>query len=101
MFVYPADLAFGAAHGGLLGLETRFRKARWPEMRERIFGRIDPISIGGRHWRADENENVTLYEGHAPFVAVRTLATGAGETLTPGQGGVAAGSRPGLAGNRG
>jgi len=94
MFVYPADLAFGAAHGGLLGLETRFRKARWPEMRERIFGRIDPISIGGRHWRADENENVTLYEGHARFVDVRTLDTGTGEIITADQVVIAAGSRP-------
>ncbi|MFL6132389.1 MAG: hypothetical protein ACJ72A_06290, partial [Nocardioidaceae bacterium] len=25
MFVYPADLAYEAAHGGRLGLETRFR----------------------------------------------------------------------------
>ena len=94
MFVYPADVAYSAAHGGRLGLETRFRRARWPEMRERIFGRIDPISIGGRHWRADKNENVTLFEGHARFVDLRTLDTGTGEVITADQVVIAAGSRP-------
>jgi mycothione reductase len=94
MFVYPADLAYEAAHGGRLGLETRFRRARWPEIRGRIFGRIDPISIGGRHWRADKNENVTLFEGHARFVDVRTLDTGTGQTITADQVVIAAGSRP-------
>jgi mycothione reductase len=94
MFVYPADIAYAAAHGGRLGLETRFRRARWPEIRERVFGRIDPISIGGRHWRADRNENVTLFEGHARFVGVRTLDTGTGETITADQVVIAAGSRP-------
>jgi mycothione reductase len=94
MFVYPADVAYSAAHGGRLGLETRFHRARWPEIRERIFGRIDPISIGGRFWRAEKNENVTLFEGHARFVDVRTLDTGTGETITADQVVIAAGSRP-------
>ena len=94
MFVYPADLAYAAAHGGRLGVETRFERVRWPEIRERIFGRIDPISLGGRHWRADANENVTLFEGHARFVDVRTLDTGTGETITADQVVIAAGSRP-------
>ncbi len=94
MFVYPADLAHAAAHGGPLGVETRFERVRWPEIRERIFARIDPISQGGRHWRADENENVTLYEGHARFVDVHTLDTGTGETISADQVVIAAGSRP-------
>jgi mycothione reductase len=94
MFVYPADIAYSAAHGGRLGLETRFHRARWPEIRERIFGRIDPISIGGRFWRAEKNENVTLFEGHARFVDVRTLDTGTGRTITADQVVIAAGSRP-------
>src|SRR3954462_2060169 len=94
MFISPADLAYEAAHGGRLGLETRFRRARWPEIRGRIFGRIDPISIGGRHWRADKNENVTLFEDHARFVDVRTLDTGTGQTITADQVVIAAGSRP-------
>ena len=46
MFVYPADLALGAEHGDRLGVETRLERVRWPEIRDRVFGRIDPISAG-------------------------------------------------------
>jgi mycothione reductase len=94
MFVYPADLALSATAGSPLGVETRFDRVRWPEVRDRIFGRIDPISIGGRHWRADANENVTLFEGHARFVDGHTLDTGTGTTITADQVVIAAGARP-------
>jgi mycothione reductase len=93
MFVYPADIARSAAHGGRLGVETRFDHVRWREVRDRIFGRIDPIARGGRDWRAG-NANVTLFEKHARFVDVRTLDTGTGETITADQVVIAAGSRP-------
>ena len=93
MFVYPADLAWSAAHGTDLGVETTFERARWREIRDRIFGRIDPISHGGHDWRAG-NPNTTLYESHARFVDVRTLDTGTGETITADQVVIAAGSRP-------
>lgn len=94
MFVYPADVADAAARGGRLGLETRFDGARWPELRDRIFGRIDPISASGRDWRATGRPNVRLFEGHARFVGPRTLDTGAGETITADHVVIAAGSRP-------
>jgi mycothione reductase len=94
MFVYPADLALAARHGTELGVDTRFERARWPEIRDRIFGRIDPISASGRHWRADVNPNVTLFEGHARFVDIRTLDTGTGETITADHVVIAAGARP-------
>ncbi len=94
MFVYPADLAHSAAHAGRLGVETGFERARWPEIRDRIFRRIDPISDAGRHWRDRSNPNVTLYAGHARFVDVRTLDTGTGEVITADDVVIAAGSRP-------
>jgi mycothione reductase len=94
MFVYPADLALGAAHGDRLGVETRFERVRWPEVRDRIFGRIDPISAGGRSWRADANDFVTLFEGHARFLDAHTIDTGTGETITADDVVIAAGSRP-------
>ncbi len=95
MFVYPADLALSASHGPALGVETRFEGARWREIRDRVFGRIDPISHGGHDWRAS-NPNVTLFEKHARFVDVRTIDTGTGVTITADQVVVAAGSRPDL-----
>jgi mycothione reductase len=93
MFVYPADLAHTAAHGDRLGVRTRFDEVSWPAIRDRIFQRIDPISAGGRAWRAEGNENVTLYEGDARFVDLRTLDTGTGETISAEQIVIAAGSR--------
>jgi mycothione reductase len=102
MFVYPADLALSARHGPELGVETRFERARWPEIRDRIFGRIDPISAAGRAWRAEGSPNVTLLEGHARFVDVRTLEiephAGSGtddrRTITADHVVIAAGGRP-------
>ncbi len=94
MFVYPADLALSAAHGDTLGIEAHVDRVRWPEIRDRIFGRIDPISAGGRRWRSEGNINVTLFEGHARFTGRRTIDTGTGETITADQVVVATGSRP-------
>ncbi|WP_323792396.1 mycothione reductase [Nocardioides sp.] len=94
MFVYPADLALNALHGEHLGVESHLDQVRWPEIRDRIFGRIDPISAGGRRWRDESNEHVTLFEGHARFVAERTIDTGTGETITADEVVVATGSRP-------
>ena len=94
MFVYPADVAHSAAHGDELGVETRFDRARWREIRDRVFRRIDPIRDAGRHWRADQNPDLTLFEGHARFVGVRTLDTGTGETITADDVVIAAGARP-------
>jgi mycothione reductase len=103
MFVHPADLAHSVGHAHDLGVELRLDKVRWAEVRDRIFRRIDPISVAGRNYRADFLENVTLFEGHARFTGPRTIDTGTGETITADQVVVAAGSRaivpaiPGLA----
>ena len=66
-------------------------------MRDRVFGRIDPISEGGRRYRA-EGPNTTAYLGHARFTGDRTLTVALGdgreETLTADQVVVAAGAHP-------
>ena len=93
MFVYPADLAHGARSSGPLGVDTSLDKVHWAEIRDRIFGRIDPISDSGRTWRAESNTNVTLYEGHARFTGPHTIDTGTGESITAEQVVIATGSR--------
>lgn len=93
MFVLPADKAVDAQHGAKLGIETSFDGADWPAIRDRIFGRIDAISAGGRDYRASESDNVTLIEGTARFIGDRTLDV-EGRTITAEQVLVAAGSRP-------
>jgi len=51
MFVLPADLARSPAEASRLGVDLTFNRADWKSIRDRIFGRIDPISAGGEQWR--------------------------------------------------
>ncbi|MGW9405695.1 mycothione reductase [Arthrobacter sp. NPDC055585] len=94
MFVYPAQLAASAAEAGRLGVDQRVEKVRWREIRDRIFGRIDAISEGGRRYRAEELENVTLYSEYVRFTSPHRLETASGQEITADQIVVAAGSRP-------
>ena len=92
MFVYPADLAASPTQAERLGVELQLNKVRWAEIRDRIFGRIDPISQGGEEWRAS-NDNLTLFRAEAHFTGPKTLDTGTGETITADRFVLAAGSR--------
>jgi mycothione reductase len=94
MFVHTADVASAPAAGKKLGVDATLEGVRWTDVRDRIFGRIDPISEGGRRWRAEENANVTVYQGTAHFVGPKTLDTGTGEVITADRFVLAAGGRP-------
>ena len=93
MFVYPAEINAKVREGERLGLHGDPLTADWPAIRDRIFGRIDPISAGGREYRRSGSANVTLYETHAQFVDEHTLELGTGETITADRIVIAAGSR--------
>ncbi len=93
MFVLPADIAVEAGHSARLGIDVRFHGADWPAIRDRVFGRIDPIAEGGRHYRETGSPNVTLIEGTARFVAEKVLDV-EGRRIASDQILVAAGSRP-------
>ncbi len=92
MFVHPADLARNARHGPALGVDTSYAGAHWTDIRDRIFGRIDPIASGGRDYR-EGLANVDVYDRHATFVDDHTIDTGTGEQITADQIVIAAGSR--------
>jgi mycothione reductase len=92
MYVYPADLATYTREGGRLGVDAHIDAVHWQEIRDRIFGRIDPISVSGREYRRN-GPNTTLYETHAAFVDAHTLALGTGETIVADRIVIAAGSR--------
>jgi mycothione reductase len=92
MYVYPADLALEPTYARRVGVDLEFHAAHWPEIRDRIFGRIDPISAAGRKWRA-EQDNVTLFTEPAHFVGPKTLDTGSGGVITADRWVIAAGSR--------
>lgn len=67
MFVLPADAALAARSNAKLNIDTQFNGADFGAIRDRVFGRIDSISAGGREYRATGTENVTLLEGTARF----------------------------------
>ncbi|MBP2323860.1 mycothione reductase [Kibdelosporangium banguiense] len=109
MFVHTADLAATPALSARLGVDSTLDGVRWAEIRDRIFGRIDPIAAGGREYRMHhaDNANVTVYEGLGQFTSPKVLQIalndGSTETITAEKFVLAAGSRvvvpdvPGLA----
>ncbi len=92
MFVYAADVAELAADSGRLGVHTSFDGVDWPGVRDRIFGRIDPIADSGREYRQGLT-NVTVYTDSARFVGPREVAVG-DERITADRVVIAAGARP-------
>ena len=95
MYVYPADVAQHIRHASRYGIDGTLDKVRWTDIRDRVFGRIDPISAGGREYRmGDRSPNVTVYEGHARFTGPKELAIDGGESLTADTIVIAAGGRP-------
>ncbi len=99
MYVYPADIAQHIRHASRYGIDASIDKVRWTDIRDRIFGRIDPISAGGREYRVDRSPNVTVYFGHARFHGHKALTVertdGSGtDVLDADRIVIAAGSRP-------
>ena len=92
MFVLPADRVVEAADAARLGVSLGAATVDWPSIRDRIFGRIDPISAGGEEYRRSQ-DFVTLYRQHAEFVGERTLRLADGTEVSGDQVVVAAGSR--------
>ncbi|HEY2221607.1 mycothione reductase [Actinomycetospora sp.] len=99
MYVYASDVAQTVREASTYGIDASIDKVRWPDIRDRVFSRIDPIAAGGRRYRATESPNVTLYEGHAAFTGEREIAVAptdgaAATTITADRVVIAAGSRP-------
>ncbi len=92
MFAHPADIAEDARHAAALGVDTGPVRVRWPDIRDRVFGRIDPIAADGEAYRRD-SDNVALFREMAHFVAPKMLRVGE-EQFTADQFVLAAGSRP-------
>ncbi|MDE9367716.1 mycothione reductase [Luteipulveratus sp. YIM 133132] len=96
MFVYASDVADHVREAARYGVDAALDGVRWRDIRDRIFGRIDPISEGGKDYRVN-GPNTTAFLGHATFVGPRELIVevdGRHETVTADQIVVAAGARP-------
>lgn len=98
MFVLPADVAETVRHSHKLGVAATVEGIDWVGIRDRVFGRIDPIAAGGEEYRATGTENLTLLRGTARFVGDRTFAVdgldGSVRTITAPKVLLAAGARP-------
>lgn len=99
MFVHTADLAATPSLTSRFGVDEELLGVRWRDVRDRIFGRIDPIAAGGREYRMghQDNANVTVYEGEGRFTGHKELTItlpGDSETITAEMFVLAAGGRP-------
>ena len=97
MFVVPADYAIAPVEARRLGIDLSLRGVHFDQIRDRVFGRIDPISADGRRWR-QHSDNVTVFEGSASFDDPHTLSLalhdGTHARITADRFVLAAGSRP-------
>lgn len=98
MLVLPADrLVEGAEAAARLDVDVRVGGGDWPALRDRIFGRIDPIAAGGTEYRHSQ-DHVTVLHGAGRFVGDHRLAVtapdGSVTEVTAEQFVLAAGARP-------
>lgn len=97
MFVFAAEVAQTVRDAGRFGVDATLDGVRWNDIVSRVFGRIDPIAMGGENYRRS-SPNVTVYDTHTRFTAPTAdgryaLRTEGGEEFTADQAVIAAGSR--------
>jgi mycothione reductase len=92
MLAYTAEVVDTVERAGGYGVDAQLGGMRWPDVRDRIFGRLDPIAQEGRDGRRDTSW-ITVYTGHARFTGPRTLDVD-GTTITADRIVLACGSRP-------
>src|SRR6476660_2333395 len=66
MFVYAAEVAETVWAAARVGFDATVDKVRWNDIVSLVFGRIDPIAIGGENYRRS-TPNITVYDTHTRF----------------------------------
>jgi len=93
MLVYTADVAQVVRHADRFGIGAKWVGADWPAIRDRVFGRVDPVHDRAVAYRRSRGSDVFL--GEARFVGPKVLKVGdaeiRGERFV-----LAAGSRPSI-----
>jgi mycothione reductase len=97
MFVYAAEVAATVRDSARFGVDAHIDAVRWGDIVSRVFGRIDPIALGGEHYRRS-SPNVTVFASHTRFGPTRAdgryvLHTEAGDEFTSDRVVIAAGAR--------
>jgi len=104
MFVYTADVAAAVQHADRYGIKAKFSGADWPAIRDRVFGRIDPLHDGAVKYRRENGIDVytssgaftgpsEVSGGRPPSASTAVLAVGDDEIRST-RFVLAAGSRP-------
>lgn len=91
MLVVAADAALAVEDSARLGVHARLERVDWPAIRERVFGRIDPLHERSVAYRRESG--VDVFTEPARFIGPRQIQVG-DRAITGGQIVVASGSRP-------
>lgn len=94
MFVRTAETARTSSDSERLNVSMHTDAVDWEGVRDRIFGRIDPLAQSGRKYRGQDNANVELVEQHATLTGGTSFTTPDDQKFQPQQLVIAAGSRP-------
>jgi mycothione reductase len=97
MFVYSAGVAQSIREAARFGIDAHVDDVRWGDIVSRVFGRIDPLALGGENYRRS-SPNIEVFASHTRFGPTRpdgryTLRTDDGDEFTADQVVIAAGSR--------
>ena len=97
MFVYASEVAQIARDASRYGVDVSVDGVRWGDIVSRVFGRIDPLALGGENYRRS-SPNVEVFDTHTRFGPTQsdgryTLRTDGGDDFTADQVVIAAGSR--------
>jgi mycothione reductase len=77
ILVHTPDVAREIQQAGRFGVRARWDGANWPEIRDRVFGRVDPVHERAVAYRRRNGADV--FVGEARFVAPKVLSVGADE----------------------
>ncbi len=91
MLAYTADVAQSVRHADRFGVRASWQGANWPAIRERVFGRIDPLHDSAV--RSRRENGIDVYLDRAYFVGAKRLQVG-GDVLEADRFVLAAGARP-------
>jgi len=97
MFVYAAGVAQSARDSAQYGVDAHVDGVRWGDIVSRVFGRIDPLALGGENYRRS-SPNVEVFASHTRFRPPAAdgryrFRTDDGDEFTADQVVIAAGSR--------
>src|SRR5258708_21791732 len=91
IFVYTADVSRTVQHAGRYGIKAKWGGADWPAIRDRVFGRIDPVHDKAVAYR--RKSGIDVISGEARFAGPKQIKVGDDE-ISADRFVLATGSRP-------